>query len=50
MMVLEKIKVFLYGQEKNKIKLLDEILFPKSLGLFYSTMTSFLGHQINEGK
>ena len=37
-------------REKNKIKLLDEILFPKSLGLFYSTMTSFLGHQINEGE
>ena len=37
-------------REKNKIKLLDEILFPQSLGLFYSTMTSFLGHQINEGE
>ena len=40
----------IWSGEKNKIKLLDEILFPQSLGLFYSTMTSFLGHQINEGE
>ena len=36
--------------EFNIINLLYEIKQPKSLGLFYSTMTSFLGHRINSGE
>lgn len=34
----------------NKIKLEGEIRFPHSLGLFYSTLTQFLGFEINEGE
>jgi carbamoyltransferase len=34
----------------NLINLIYEIKYPKSLGLFYSTMTSFLGHRINSGE
>ncbi|MBI2667515.1 carbamoyltransferase [Candidatus Woesearchaeota archaeon] len=37
-----------YGYGKNnEIKLLKEINFPDSLGLFYSTITSFLGFKVN---
>jgi carbamoyltransferase len=35
-----------YGIE-NKIKTLKEIHFPNSLGLFYSTITSYLGFKVN---
>jgi carbamoyltransferase len=35
-----------YGIE-NKIKTLKEINFPNSLGLFYSTITSYLGFKVN---
>ena len=35
-----------YGKE-NKIKHLKSIKFPHSLGLFYSTVTSFLGFKVN---
>ncbi len=35
-----------YG-EKNKIKILKEILFPNSLGLFYSAFTQFSGFKPN---
>ncbi len=35
-----------YGN-KNKIKLLKSIKFPHSLGLFYSTITAFLGFKVN---
>jgi carbamoyltransferase len=35
-----------YGQG-NEIKTLMEIKFPHSLGLFYSTITSFLGFKVN---
>jgi len=31
----------------NKIEVLKEIRFPHSLGLFYSTMTSYLGFKVN---
>lgn len=34
----------------NKIFLNEEIKFPHSLGLFYSTFTQFLGFQVNEGE
>jgi len=37
------------GQE-NGIKILKEIRFPHSLGLFYSAFTTFLGFQVNEGE
>ena len=40
----------IWSAEDNKINLKYEIIFPKSLGLFYSTMTSFLGHAVNEGE
>lgn len=36
--------------EGNKIKILKEIRFPHSLGLFYSTFTAFLGFEVNEGE
>lgn len=36
--------------EGNKIYLEEEIRFPHSLGLFYSTFTQFLGFEINEGE
>lgn len=34
----------------NKLYLKEEIRFPHSLGLFYSTFTQFLGYEINEGE
>lgn len=34
----------------NKVRLLKELKFPHSLGLFYSVFTQFLGFQINEGE
>lgn len=36
--------------EGNKLYLTEEIRFPHSLGLFYSTFTQFLGFEINEGE
>lgn len=40
-----------WGRAKNnKIYLRNEVRFPHSLGLFYSTFTQFLGFQINEGE
>lgn len=36
--------------KKDKVYLKEEIRFPHSLGLFYSTFTQFLGFQINEGE
>lgn len=35
---------------ENKIKLIEEMRFPQSLGLFYSTFTAFLGFEVNEGE
>lgn len=34
----------------NQIKLLEEIQFPNSIGLLYSTLTAFLGFEVNEGE
>jgi carbamoyltransferase len=34
----------------TSIKLLRELRFPHSLGMLYSTFTSFLGFQVNEGE
>lgn len=34
----------------NDIKLLEEIRFPNSIGLLYSTLTAFLGFKVNEGE
>ena len=34
----------------NSIKLLQDIRWPHSLGLFYSAFTYFLGFQVNEGE
>lgn len=40
-----------WGKAKgNKLYLENEIRFPHSLGLFYSTFTQFLGFEINEGE
>jgi len=36
--------------QKNKLFLENEIKFPHSLGLFYSTFTQFLGFRINNGE
>jgi len=36
--------------EGKKITILEEINFPKSLGLFYSAFTAFLGFEVNEGE
>ena len=38
-----------YGN-KNLITPLYELKYPHSLGLFYSTMTSYLGHSVNNGE
>ncbi len=38
-----------YGED-TKISRLSEVIFPHSLGLLYSTFTSFLGFQVNEGE
>ncbi len=38
-----------HGHNKN-IKILDEIKYPHSLGLLYSTFTSFLGFKVNSGE
>jgi len=40
----------IWKANNNLINLIYEIKYPKSLGLFYSTMTSFLGHRINSGE
>ena len=37
------------GQD-NSVKLLQDIRWPHSLGLFYSAFTYFLGFQVNEGE
>lgn len=37
----------IYKGEDNKINPLEEIRFPHSLGLLYSTITSFLGFMVN---
>ncbi len=41
-----------YGKtdQGSRIKLLEEIRFPHSLGLLYSVFTAFLGFQVNEGE
>lgn len=36
--------------EKNKIRIDKEIDFPHSLGLFYSSLTAFLGFEVNEAE
>ena len=36
--------------DDNSIKLLQDIRWPHSLGLFYSAFTYFLGFQVNEGE
>ncbi len=36
--------------EKNKIKILKEINYPNSLGLLYSSITTFLGFSANTGE
>ena len=33
--------------KRGKFEIIDEIVFPHSLGLFYSAITSFLGFQVN---
>jgi len=35
---------------RNDIQLFEEIRFPHSLGLLYSTFTAFLGFEVNEGE
>ncbi len=40
-----------YGYGKgNKINVIKEIQYPDSLGLLYSTLTSFLGFRVNSGE
>lgn len=34
----------------NQINILEEIRFPNSIGLLYSTLTAFLGFEVNEGE
>ena len=40
----------IWKAKNNLINLIYEIKYPRSLGLFYSTMTSYLGHRINSGE
>lgn len=42
--------VALWLGEKGKLKLLKEINYPDSLGLFYSAYAAFLGFKVNEGE
>ncbi len=40
-----------YGIGKeNELEILEEIKFPHSLGLLYSTFTAFLGFEVNDGE
>jgi len=39
-----------YVGEKNYISKVDSIIYPNSLGMFYSAMTAFLGFKPNEGE
>ncbi|MBL6449600.1 carbamoyltransferase [Fulvivirga sp. 29W222] len=40
-----------YGRaEGKKIDLFEEVHFPNSLGLLYSTITAYLGFEVNEGE
>src|ERR1700733_3750221 len=36
--------------QKNKIGIFEEVRFPDSIGLLYSTITSYLGFEVNEGE
>src|SRR5215472_14125114 len=38
------------GGGENRIELFEEIQFPNSLGLLYSSFTAFLGFEVNEGE
>lgn len=38
------------AQSENNIRLFNELKFPHSLGLLYSTFTAFLGFDVNEGE
>lgn len=41
----------LFAEGKNgRIRKIKEIIYPDSLGLFYSTMTEYLGFEINDGE
>lgn len=40
----------IYKGEENKLTLIKELHFPHSLGLFYSTVTSYLGFKVNDGE
>jgi carbamoyltransferase len=40
---------YCYGHD-GTIDLLEEVRFPDSLGLLYSTVTSYLGFEVNEGE
>ncbi len=40
----------IWRANKNKIIPIKEITYPNSLGLLYSTFTSFLGFEVNEGE
>ncbi|HSF42847.1 MAG TPA: carbamoyltransferase, partial [Thermoanaerobaculia bacterium] len=40
-----------YGRgQGSKIELFEEVEFPHSLGLLYSTLTSYLGFEVNDGE
>lgn len=39
-----------YECKENSIKLIKQINFPNSLGLFYATFTQFLGFRVNSGE
>ena len=40
----------LWNGEGNKIEKIAEVHFPDSLGLMYSTFTSYLGFKVNSGE
>ncbi len=40
---------YCHGTDRG-IRVLEEVEFPNSLGLFYSTITSFLGFEVNSGE
>ncbi len=42
--------ISLWLGENNKLKKIDSIEFPHSIGLFYSALTSYIGFRVNSGE
>jgi carbamoyltransferase len=40
----------LYGADKGRLKLLEDVFFPHSIGLLYAAITAYLGFDVNDGE